>query len=170
MKLISRLKEAIVDAANKLKGTERRTFIARVARSYGRGGQRRAAAEFGWGRNTIRKGEHELRTGIGCIDGFVLRGVKPVEENLPNLRADIRDIVEELSQTDPTLKTTQIYRRITAAEVRRQLQEQKGYTDEQLPTERTIRTRLNDMGYKPAKVRKSKPKKKSPKPMPSLRS
>ena len=169
MKLIAKLKEAIVDASNKLKGTDRRTFIAQVAGSYGRGGQRKAAAEFGWGRNTIRKGEQELETGIEYVDKYDQRGANPVEEQLPNLRADIKDIVEELSQTDPTLKTTQIYRRITAPEVRRQLQEQKGYTDEQLPTERTIRTRLNDMGYKPAKVRKSKPKKKSQKQTKSLR-
>lgn len=159
MELTPKLIEIVKDAAEKLQGPERRTFIARVVRSMGRGGQSRAAEVFGWGRNTIRKGQHELETGIACLDGFSLRGAKPFEERLPNLRADLRDIVEGQSQTDPTFRTTQLYRRITAAEVWRQLRDVKGYAEADLPTEETVRTRLNEMGYRPMKVRKSKPKK-----------
>jgi hypothetical protein len=56
---------------------------------------------------------------------------------------------------------------LTAAEVRRQLIAQKGYTDAELPTSTTIGTKLNEMGYYPMKVAKSKPKKSSQLPMPS---
>jgi hypothetical protein len=52
-----------------------------------------------------------------------------------------------------------LYTRLTAAEVRRQLIARYGYTDAALPTERTILTKLNDLGYHPTKVAKAKPKK-----------
>ncbi len=96
-----------------------------------------------------------------CQEGGQARGPKPVETRLPNLRADIKAIVEQHCQTDPTFETTRLYRRVTAKEVRRQLIA-RGYKDEDLPSEETIRTRLNLMGYGPAKVRKTKPKKKIP--------
>ncbi len=57
----------------------------------------------------------------------------------------------------------------TAAEVRRQLIAQKGYTDEELPTAETIATKLNQLGSYPKKVAKSQPQKSSRKLMPSLR-
>jgi len=169
MELTTPLKEIIIDASDKLKGGERRTFMARVVRALGVGGQVQAHRELGWGRNTIRKGEYELRTGIMCEDGVRLRGAKAIEARLPNLRDDIRDIVDGQSQTDPTFRTTRLYRRMSAAEVRRQLVEQKGYDAAEVPSEETIRTRLNDMGYRPSKVRKSKPKKRFQRPMPSSR-
>ena len=57
---------------------------------------------------------------------------------------------------------------MSAAEVRRQLINQKGYADGQLPTVQTIATKLNHLGYFPKKVAKSQPQKKSQKPTPSL--
>jgi hypothetical protein len=39
--------------------------------------------------------------------------------------------------------------------------EQKGYTDEELPSEEAIRVRLNQLGFSLKKVQKSKPKKNS---------
>ena len=39
---------------------------------------------------------------------------------------------------------------------------QKGYRDEELPCEDTIRTKLNELGYHPKKVKKSQPLKKIP--------
>jgi hypothetical protein len=53
---------------------------------------------------------------------------------------------------------------LSAAEVRRQLIAQKGYTDEALPTVQTITSKLNALGYYPKKVAKSQPQKKSRKP------
>ena len=81
---------------------------------------------------------------------------------------DLTAIVDSQSQADPQFRTTRLYTRLTAAEVRRQLIAQKGYTDEELPTAETIGTKLNDLGYFPKKVAKSQPQKNSRKPMPSL--
>jgi len=102
-----------------------------------------------------------------CVDAYASRGRKRAEEHLPNLLCDIRAIVDSQSQTDPQFKTNRLYTRLTAPEVRRQLIEQKGYTDKELPTATTIGTKLNEMGYHPMKVAKSKPKKSSQLPMPS---
>ncbi len=90
---------------------------------------------------------HELESGIACIDAFSARGRKRAEERLPNLLNDIEAIADEQSQTDPTFKTTRLYTRISAKEVRKQLILQKGYTEEELPSEETIRVKLNELGW-----------------------
>ena len=77
------------------------------------------------------------------MGNFDARGRKRPEYHLPNLLADIQSIVDGQSQTDLTFATTRLYTRISAAEVRRQLQIQKGYTDGQLLTEETLRQKLN---------------------------
>jgi hypothetical protein len=56
---------------------------------------------------------------------------------------------------------------LTAAEVRRQLIAKVGYTDKELPTATTIGTTLNQWGYYPTRVAKSKPQKSFRPPMPS---
>jgi hypothetical protein len=48
---------------------------------------------------------------------------------------------------------------MTSKEVRNQLIVQNGYSDEELPTEETIRKRLNELGYSLKKITKVKPKK-----------
>ncbi len=95
---------------------------------------------------------------------MALRGRKRAEEHLPTLLDDIKALVDSQSQTDPQFRTNRLYTRLTAAEVRRQLIAQKGYTDAELPTERTIATKLNDLGYYPTTVAKTQPQKRSPKP------
>ena len=117
-------------------------------------GQRRAESELGWHRRTIRKGRRELESGFHCYDNYSARGRKPAEYHLPKLLDDIKAIAEAESQTDPTFKTTRLYIRLSAAEVRKQLIEQKGYSDDQLPSEETIRTKLNGLGYHLKKVKK----------------
>src|SRR5581483_1926220 len=133
----------------------------------GEGGQRLAQRELGWNRATIRKGTHELRTGITCCDGFALRGRKPAEAYLPNLLEDLKQIVDGQSQPDPQFRNNRLYTRLTAAEVRRQLILQKGYSDQALPQAETIGEKLNRLGYYPKKIKKSLPKKRSHKPTPS---
>jgi transposase len=162
MALTDALKALFRDIANKLKGHERRTFMARVVKLLGKGGQRRAERELNWNRGTIRKGMHELGSGIACEDAFSARGRKRAEEHLPNLLEDIKAIADEQSQADPTFKTTRLYTRLTAKEVRKQLILQKGYTDEELPTEETIRVKLNELGYWLRSVQKCRPQKKIP--------
>ena len=111
-------------------------------------------------RDTIRKGLHELNSGMTIVDAFNARGRKPIEEKLPNLIVDIQNIVDSQSQTDPNFKTTRIFTRLTVKEVRKQLIKQKGYEDEDLPTNQTLNTKINAMGYHLKKVKKVKPLKK----------
>jgi hypothetical protein len=167
MELTDALKALFIETANTLKGTERRRFMARTVQQLDPGGQRRAERELGWNRQTIRKALRELTTGRVCLDAFSLRRRKRAEEHLPYLLRDIQAIVDSQSQADPQFRSKRLYTRLTAAEVRRQLIAQKGYTESDLPTERTIASKLNALGYYPSKVAKSKPQKRSPKPMPS---
>jgi len=167
MELTDELKTLFVETAKVLKSSERRMFMARVVKTLGKGGQRRAEKELGWNRRTIRKGTHELESGIRCVDNLSGRGRKRAEERLPNLLDDIKDILDGQSQTDPTFKSTRLFTRLSVAEVRKQLIEQKAYTDDELPSEETIRDRINQLGYRLRSVQKSRPKKRSPKRTPS---
>ena len=88
-----------------------------------------------------------------------MRGRKRAEEHLPNLLADIKAIVDGQSQTDPSFQTQRLYTRLSAATVPQQLIDQRGYTDEQLPTAETIRCKMHHLGYRLRKVQKCKPKK-----------
>ena len=167
MELTDSFKRLLIETANALKGSARRLFMARTVKELGRGGQQRAARELGWGRMTIRKGLGELESGLTCLDAYALRRRKRAEEHLPNLLTDIKAIVDSQSQTDPQFRTKRLYTRLTAAEVRRQLIAQKGYSEAELPTAETIGAKLNALGYYPQKVAKSRPPKKSQKPTPS---
>src|SRR3954471_11723871 len=139
-------------------GAPRRRYMAQTVETFGLS-QREAQQRFGWGRNTLRKALQESRTGITCLDAFPPRGRKPAEFHLPRLLGDIKDVVKDHIQTDPTFQTTRLYCRLTAAQVRRQLIARKGYTDEQLPSIQTITTKLNALGFHLTKVRKCLPKK-----------
>jgi hypothetical protein len=167
MELTEEVKELLTKTANDLQGSARRLFMARTVRALGEGGQRRAEEELGWNRGTIRKGEHELKSGLVCVDGFQLRGRKRSEEHLPDLLKDLITIVDGQSQTDPQFCSTRLYTRLTAAEVRRQLITTFHYTDAELPTVVTITTKLNALGYSLRKVLKTQPQKNSQKRMPS---
>ncbi len=167
MELSDSLKALFIETARALKGSAPRVFMARTVKERGPGGQRRAERELGWRRATIRKGTRELDSGFAIVDAFALRGRKRAEEHLPDLLADIAAIVDGQSQADPQFRTTRLYTRLTAAEVRRQLIAQKGYTDDELPTAQTIGGKLAALGYHPRKVAKSRPQKRSPRPTPS---
>ena len=129
--------------------------MASVVKAMGWGGALCAERELGWDRTTTRKGLGELRTGSICVDAAG-RGRKPAEARLPNLQADLRAIGEAASQTDPTFRTTPLYRRLTAGEARRALIEEKGYRPEEAPSERSLRRKLSAMGFQPRRVAKSR--------------
>lgn len=164
MELTDSLKTLFMETARSLKGSARRLFMARTVKELGQGGQRRAERDLGWSRVTIRKGTHELDSGFTCLDAFAVRGRKPVEAHLPTLLRDMKALVDSQSQTDPQFRTTRLSTRLSAAEVRRQLIAQQGYTDAALPTVQTLTTKLNALGYYPKKVAKSQPQKKSQQP------
>jgi Rhodopirellula transposase DDE domain len=167
MELTDVVKALLLNTAKDLKGSARRIFMARTVQALGEGGQRLAERELGWNRGTIRKGMKELEHGIVCVDAFSSRGRKRSEDHLPHLLVDITAIVDGQSQADPQFRTTRLYTRLTATEVRRQLIGKFGYTDEELPTAETIATKLNMLGYYLKKVAKSQPQKNFPKRMPS---
>jgi hypothetical protein len=167
MELTDSLKTLLIETAKSLKGSARRLFMARTVKELGPGGQQRAARALRWGRMTIRKGMHELNSGVICIDAFTRRGRQRAEEPLPNLLTDIQAIVDSPSQAAPQFRSQRLSTRLTAAEVRRQLIAQKGYSEAALPTAETIGTKLNALGYYPQKVAKSQPPKNSPTPTPS---
>lgn len=162
IQLTDTLKSLYIKTAQKLKGSDRRQFMAEVVKGLGIGGQTLAERELGWNRRTIRKGMQELNSGQEIEDGRGRSGRKPIEAKLPDLLKDISAIVEPQTQTDPSFKSTRLYTRLSAAEVRRQLMEQKGYQDEELPSAETIRRRLNEMGYSLKRVVKAKPQKRIP--------
>jgi len=164
MDMTDSLKALFIETATTLKGSARRLFMARTVKELGPAGQRRAERELGWNRETMRKGMHELESGLTCLDNFTARGRKPAEVHLPNLLTDLAAIVDSQSQADPQFRTKRLYTRLDAAEVRRQLIAQHGYTQEELPSVQTITTKLNALGYYPQKVAKSEPKKRSQKP------
>lgn len=164
MDLAPEVRNHLIESANRLSGVERRHYMANACRDLHLS-HRQAQIQLGWNRVTLRKATHEIDSGIIC-DATSSRGRKPVEFHLPRLLDDIRSLVEEQSQTDPKFRSTRIYCRLTAPEVRRQLIERKGYTDEQLPTLQTITTKLNLLGFHLTKVAKCRPQKNFPKPMP----
>jgi hypothetical protein len=163
------LKETFIETAKVLKGHQKRLFMARVVQSLGRGGMSFVQREFGWNDGAVRKGQNELRTGIECIDAVNQRGRKKAEEKQPDLLSSIKEIVDSESQVDATFQTNQLYTRLSAEEVRNRLVIQKGYTDEELPTAKTIGLKLNQLGYRLRTVLKSKPEKKFPKQTLSLK-
>ena len=162
MELTDSLKTFFAATVETLRGSNRRLFIARTVLLLGHGGASRAEQQLGWNRGTIRKGLHELQSGLPCLDATTLRGRLRTEVQLPHLLEDVRALVDAQSQTDPTFKTSRLYTRLTAAEVRAQLITRKGYTDAELPTRRTLSTKLNALGYPLRRVAKRKPQKKIP--------
>jgi hypothetical protein len=148
-------KSLLRNTAQKLTGYARRVFMAETVEQYGHGGQTWAQRELGWNRWTIRKGMHELKSGIQCKDAFSLRGRKAYSKRLPKLLDDIRDIVEPKAQTDATFRTSDLFVKVTAKEVRELLIEEKGYKAEGLPGRRTMSTILNNMGYRLQTVKKT---------------
>ncbi len=167
MELTEAVKGLLREAAQALKGSERRRFLARTVEERGPGGPRRAERERGGSRVTIRKGLRELRRGVTCVDAFALRGRKRAEAHLPNLRTDLEAVVSGQSPADPSFRTTRLYTRLTARAVRQQRIAQQGYTTEELPPAKTIGGKRNALGYHPQRVAQRKPQKRSPRPTPS---
>jgi hypothetical protein len=151
----------IRSAARRLKGHQRRLFQAEVTDALCGGNPRAAEARFGWGRDSVRTGQNEARTGIRCVEDFPARGAAPREQKDPRLAADVRALVEPHTQADPELKSSRRYTNLSAREVLEALKSQKGYTDDRLPSERSMRDILNRMGYRIKRIQKARPLKKT---------
>ena len=113
------------------------------------GSARRAETVFGWGREAVQKGlceYHGLRQKPTITPGpkrHEARGRRKTEKRLARLEEDIRSLVESRSQVDPKFQSPFAYTRMTAAAVRKALIDEKGYDDQDLPAQRTIRRILN---------------------------
>src|SRR5213080_2710626 len=141
---VERSDALIRSGARRLTGYHRRMFQAEVVTALCGGNARQAEYRFGWGRATVEKGLHEQRHGVRCLENFAARGRQRSEEKDPRLAADIRAIVEPHTYTDPELKSSRLYSNLSAAEVLEALIA-KGYRQEDLPGERTMRDILNRM-------------------------
>lgn len=162
MELTKQQTGLFIETAKTLKGYARRHFMAEVVEHFLDGSPTRAERELGWNRKTLKKALLERAGGFCFIDRFHERGRKRAEDHLPDLLDDIRQIADESSQTDPTFRTTRLYTRLSASEVRNQLIEQIGYSEKELPCKETIRLKLNALGYGLKAVKKSQPLKKIP--------
>jgi hypothetical protein len=158
---VARYDALIRSGAKRLTGYQRRLFQAEVATALCGGCARRAERRFGWGRETVEMGLHELRPGIRCPEDFAARGRRRSEDQDPRLAADIRAIVEPHAYADPGLKSARRYTNLSAAEVRAELIA-RGHAEGDLPCERTMRDILNRMNYRLKRLPKGKPLKKVP--------
>jgi len=161
LKLTEDVIELVEHAVTHLKGSARRIFMAKVVNCLGPGGQRQSERALGWNRQTVRKGQAELEHGPHP-DNFCARGRKKAEAHLPELLTDIEAIVAPTSQADPTFKTSHLYTPLTAEAVWQRLRDEKGYPAEELPTRRTLNTKLNQLDFRLQKVAKTEPLKKIP--------
>jgi len=157
---IERFDALICSGARRLTGYQRRLFVAEVATELCGGSARQAERRFGWGRVTVEKGLHESCSGVRCLENFAARGRHRTEEKNPQLAEDMRAIVEPHTQADPELKSSRRYTNLSAAEVLEALIA-KGYSKEELPSERTMRDILNRMNYRLKRIQKGKPLKKT---------
>ena len=130
------------------------------------GKQRVAEDVFGWNRKAVALGIHEYQTGIACVNDISARGKPRTEDKHPNLLTEIQTIMEPHSESESSLRTTLLYTNMTAKTVREALV-QKGWSEQSLPSVRTISNLLNRQNYRLRTVAKSKVQKKQPKPMPS---
>jgi transposase len=147
--------------ADRLKGHERRLFMAEVTLKLCGGNARKAERRFNWGRETVAKGIRELQQGVRCLENFAARGRPRLEVKTPQFAQDIRAIVEPHTQADPELKSSRRYSNLSAVDVLEALQT-KGYAKENLPSERSLRDILNRMNYRLKRIQKGKPLKKTP--------
>ncbi|MCY9669233.1 ISAzo13 family transposase [Paenibacillus alginolyticus] len=157
---IDRCKEILIENTVKLTGTDKRVTLAKMAKEVGRGGRTIVSKIFKTSRNTINKGFLELESGIPINDNFSARGRHLAEEKLPNLLEDLKSIIDPQSQTDPSFKSVRLFTRLTVKEIRKKLIQEKNYTEKELPTNQTLNTKVNQLGYTLKKVRKVKPMKK----------
>ena len=119
-----------------------------------------AEAVFGWGRQTVARGLGERRTGIICLGApAACSGRKRWEERHPPAAQALRQLGEAHAQQDPPFRTSLTYTRLTAQAALKVLNAQ-GYSEEQLPSPRTMAEVLKRMGFRLRKVVQAKPQKK----------
>ena len=158
--------EDLKEAASKIFGFRRRAFQAEMTLKHCEGSPRQAEKVFGWSRNSVLLGLHEKRTGIQCLGAQkACCGNTRWEEKHPEAAAVLFELAEHHAQQDPTFRTTLSFTRLTADEALKQLKGH-GFSDDVLPSPRTMSDVLNRNGYRLRRVVKAKPQKKFLKQVP----
>lgn len=137
----------------------KRSAMGDVTMSLLDGKPRVAEDVFGWGRATVELGMNEFRSKIVCINDLSVRQKPRIEEKNPKLLSDIVEIMTPNSQAEASLRTTFAYTDLTAKAVYGFLLE-KGWSQQELPTVRTISNILNRQEYRLRTVAKAKVQKK----------
>jgi hypothetical protein len=78
----------IRSGAQRLTGHQRRLFQVEVTNELCGGSARQAERRFGWGRETVETGLHELRHDVRCLENFAARG-RPRSEEKDRGLADV---------------------------------------------------------------------------------
>ncbi len=132
---------------------ERRDAMGDVIISLLDGKPRIAEEVFGWNRKTAEWGINEFRTQILCLNDLSSIKKPYASEKNPKRLSDIVEIMEHHSQSESHLRTTLLYTDMTAKAVYEALL-QKGWSEEALPTLRTISNLLDRHGYRLRTVEK----------------
>jgi hypothetical protein len=138
---------------------DRRRAMGDVTVSLLNGKHRVAEDVFGWNRSTVELGINEFRSGIMCVNDLSNRHKPKAEEKDPRLLVDICEIMEPNIQAEPRLRTTLLYTNMTAQAVHGALL-QRGWSEDALPTVRSISNILNRHDYRLRTVQKTKVQKK----------
>jgi hypothetical protein len=159
----NRIPECVIGLADRLvkrvAWPQRRQAMADVTLSLLDGKARVAEEVFGWGRSTVELGIKELQAGIVCVNDLSRRRKPKTEEKCPELLREVRLIMDPKSQAQSHLRTPLSYANVTAKSVRATLVE-KGWSDAELPSVRTMSNILNRQDYRLRRVEKSQVKKK----------
>ena len=128
MELTEEVKGLLLNTAKELKGSARRMFMARTVQALGE-------VVSGWPNGSWagiagRSAKGCTKSSAGWCAWMPSRRVaaSAAKTICPTCCNDITAIVDSQSQADPQFRTTRLYTRLTATEVRRQLIAQKGYT------------------------------------------
>lgn len=84
------------------------------------------------------------------------RGRKKVEDKFPEIKNQIRDILNDYEYTDSHFKTETLFVDLSLQNLRNELIHRYGYTEKTCPCRSTLLRILNDLGYKIQKVKKTK--------------
>lgn len=152
--------QVIQRATKLLSGSGKRAFMAFACKELCDSSPRLAEERFGWGRDAVAKGLLESASDYQPPERIETRGNKRSEDRNPQLKIDIQLIVEPHTHADPELRSERLYANLSAEEVREALLG-KGYTNDQLPSVRTLRDILNRMKYRLKRIQKGKPLKKT---------
>lgn len=97
----------------------------------------------------------------GCKEQLKLefRGRKRLTEKYPDLKEDIKKIIEDSLSTDPQFKSEKQYVNMTIAEIKNRLIKIGKYNDNSFSNS-SLNNLVNNMGYHLKKVQKTKPLKK----------